>query len=148
MEKGGVVEERPAGPSGRATHQAAGPGMETPGLHREVPGGLRWPSSHPGQSVWAQAGVSSLSCPSQALLSALSQGAPASLPWTPKAPQLHNSSISLPPPFSPLPSSPATVHLLIHEALISSLFNFVLNRLTGMITTCSAVLASPTTPVF
>ena len=48
----------------------------------------------------------------------------------------------------PRPSSLATVHLLIHEALISSLFNFVLNRLTGMITTCSAVLPAPTTPVF
>lgn len=92
--------------------------------------------------------AASLSCPSHTRLPEISQGALASLPWTPKAPQLHNSSISLPPPFSPLPASPATVHLLIHEALISSLFNFVLNRLTGMITTCSAVLPSPTNPVF
>lgn len=41
----------------------------------------------------------------------------------------------------------ATVQLLIHEALISSLFNFVLNRLTGMITTRAVALRSHATPV-
>ena len=75
----------------------------------------------------------------------------ASWPASPEPPKPPNSTTPVSPfhhLFSPLPSSPATVHLLIHEALISSLFNFVLNRLTGMITTCSAALPSPTNPVF
>lgn len=126
-----------------------GQGWRPPGLHCQAPGGLSHQSSSSGWAAQGPGWVSS--SPSHlchTLLAEISQGTLASLLWTPKAPQLHNSGISLPPPFPPLPSSLATVHLLIHEALISSLFNFVLNRLTGMITTCSAVLPSPTTPVF
>lgn len=128
---------------------ATGQGMETPGA---PPRGTGWAGLSQLTSQLARQPASPGTRPGPvhptwARLRSLQAPWPAS-PETPKPP---NSTTPVSPfhhLFSPLPSSPATVHLLIHEALISSLFNFVLNRLTGMITTCRAVLPSPTNPVF